>query len=130
MQTNIIDLTAALTNWTPPPAEAPRQEAAPRAETMSPEAKTRRAALKLADADHVAEIIRTEAPDILPHTRRVGAWLWVEFPEKPTPETLAKIKELGFTWNRTRKAWQNPCGVFRRANRRIDPRAVYGEESL
>ena len=134
-------LAATLSAWTPPTRPTP---AAPTTEAhtqephtprhvrqeMPPEAKARRAAMQLESAENVAAAIHAEAPEIAEHMKRVGAWLWVQFPSKPQPATLAKLKELGFTWNRTREAWQNPCGVFRRANRRIDPREVYGEERI
>ena len=39
-------------------------------------------------------------------------------------------KRLGFSWNRNREAWQNPCGVFRPASKNHDPRQFYGEEPV
>ena len=136
-------LAATLAAWTPPTRPtlttaapttetSPQEPRAPRhvRQEMPPEAKARRAIMQREPAETVAAAIHAEAPEIAEHMKRVGAWLWVQFPTKPQPATLAKLKELGFTWNRNREAWQNPCGEFRRANRRIDPREIYGEERI
>ena len=78
----------------------------------------------------IASEMQKTAPEALPFTFRVGAWLWIEFPQKPEKTTLEAVKALGFSWNPRRLAWQNPCGVFRRRNPKIDPRQVYGEEPV
>lgn len=56
----------------------------------------------------------------------VGRWVWVSFPEKPAPETIAILKEAGFRWAPRRLSWLHPCGVFT-GRGRGDPRAKYGE---
>ena len=55
----------------------------------------------------------------------VGAWIWCEFPAKPTADTLAFLKARGYRFNPKRKVWQNACGIHsRRAP--YDPRDKYG----
>ena len=97
---------------------------------MSDEARALRAKMQNEDADTVAAVIRAEAPELVPHVKKVGAWLWAEFDTKPAEEIRAKLKSFGFSWNRTREAWQNPCGVFRRRCNRHDPRSTYGQEEI
>ena len=36
----------------------------------------------------------------------VGAWVWVSFAEKPSPEVRQALKDEKFHWNRTRQLWQ------------------------
>ena len=43
----------------------------------------------------------------------VGKWIWVQFSEQPAPTVRQTLAQLGFHWNRTRQAWQHPCGQFR-----------------
>ena len=43
----------------------------------------------------------------------VGKWVWVAFSEQPAPTVRQTLAQLGFHWNRTRQAWQHPCGQFR-----------------
>ena len=43
----------------------------------------------------------------------VGKWVWVSFSESPAPTVRQTLAQLGFHWNRTRQAWQHPCGQFR-----------------
>ena len=43
----------------------------------------------------------------------VGKWIWVSFTEQPAPTVRQTLAQLGFHWNRTRQAWQHPCGQFR-----------------
>ena len=43
----------------------------------------------------------------------VGKWVWVSFSEQPAPTVRQTLAQLGFHWNRTRQAWQHPCGQFR-----------------
>ena len=55
-----------------------------------------------------------EHPDIVARSRLVGRWIWVEFPddEKPDADTRSWLRELGFHFNKKRRAWQHPCGWF------------------
>ena len=43
----------------------------------------------------------------------VGKWIWICFSESPAPTVRQTLAQLGFHWNRTRQAWQHPCGQFR-----------------
>jgi hypothetical protein len=64
-------------------------------------------------------------PEAQAAARLVGAWIWAEFPSKPSPDTLTFLKARGYRFNPKRKVWQNACGVFtRRAP--YDPREKYG----
>ena len=85
---------------------------------------------KMQEAPAIIAKLKETAPEAVPFARQVGAWLWITFPAKPAPETLSKIKLLGFSWNRKREAWQNPCGVFRAASKSHDPRQTYGEDPI
>jgi hypothetical protein len=76
------------------------------------------------------EVISRLPENVKPYASIVGAWVWLDFPRKPKPETLDKIKPLGFTWNKKRKVWQHPCGEFRSFNPKDDPRQKYGEIPL
>lgn len=69
-----------------------------------------------------------ECQNALAHSFIVGKWVWIEFNGKPDNSVLSKIKKIGFTWNKDRKAWQHPCGVFTPRARRQDPRYTYGME--
>lgn len=84
---------------------------------------------KLHTLDEVIEACGAH-PLIQPYARIVGQWVWVEFPCKPHVEARDFLKGSGFRWNQTRNAWQHNCGHFTRANRRIDPRAVYGQATI
>ena len=85
---------------------------------------------KTQEAPAIIAKMKETAPEVVPFARQVGAWLWITFPARPEAETLNKIKRLGFSWNRNREAWQNPCGVFRPASKNHDPRQFYGEEPI
>ena len=80
--------------------------------------------------DELVDLLRRDHPDVARHCRIVGAWVWAEFPNKPSAEDRAVLKTLKFRWNPKRKAWQNSCGVYRKYNRRIDPRLKYGETAI
>ena len=54
----------------------------------------------------------------------VGKWIWVSFSESPAPTVRQTLAQLGFHWNRTRQAWQHPCGQFRLSSAG-DPRERY-----
>jgi hypothetical protein len=84
---------------------------------------------KLSTTEEVSEAV-AHRPDVAPFARLVGAWVWCEFPEKPSDDTREWLKQTGFRWNGERAAWQHSCGHFTRRNRRIDPRAIYGQQRL
>jgi hypothetical protein len=58
----------------------------------------------------------------------VGAWVWVQFAEQPAAEIRQQLAQLGFHWNRTRQAWQHPCGKFSTAAKATDPRDTYASK--
>jgi DNA repair protein RadC len=70
------------------------------------------------------ERLKTEMPEIWGQAQVVGKWVWLEFNVPPLEEIRARLKELGFRWNRERRCWQHPCGAFRRHSRG-DPRSYY-----
>ena len=84
---------------------------------------------KLNTTHDVIEAVKTRA-EIAPYAKVVGQWVWLEFPGKPAEEIRSFIKAIGFRWNPKRNAWQHACGVYRRFNKRGDPRLQYGEESI
>ncbi len=77
-------------------------------------------------------------PDCLDNARIVGKWVWAIFSEKPPDEVRAKLKELGFRWNKKRSfedtdeksVWQHSCGFRTRAAHGYDPREKYGEKRI
>lgn len=97
---------------------------------MTPADRAERARNQYRSADEIAAELRTRAPEAASYAAKVGAWIWITFPQKPQAATLATLKLLGFSWNAKRLAWQNPCGVFRMRARGHDPRATYGAEPL
>ena len=56
----------------------------------------------------------------------VGKWVWIQFADKQLPTTTSQLSELGFHWNKTRQAWQHPCGLRRSEAMTIDPRRYFG----
>ena len=68
--------------------------------------------------------LKTQMPEIWGQAEVVGKWVWLEFSVAPLKEVRAKLKELGFHWNRDRQCWQHPCGNSRARSSR-DPRSVY-----
>ena len=98
--------------------------------TMNEAERMERARNKCRTAEDIAAQLRATVPEAVPYAAKVGAWLWITFPQKPQPATLAALKLLGFSWNRARSAWQNPCGGFRPRANSHDPRQTYGEEPV
>jgi hypothetical protein len=68
--------------------------------------------------------LKSEMPEVFQQAEVVGRWVWLEFNVPPLQEIRAKLKELGFHWNRQRKCWQHPCGVHRTRSGG-DPRLAY-----
>ena len=60
----------------------------------------------------VLELLKTSNPGLFNLAEVVGKWVWVQFRETPAPELRQILAQLGFHWNRDRKAWQHPCGQF------------------
>lgn len=76
--------------------------------------------------DKLLVLLRTEAPRLYEAAEVVGKWVWLQFPDKQPRTVTGLLAELGFHWNRARKAWQHPCGAFCDRFSPIDPRKVYG----
>ena len=57
-------------------------------------------------------LLLTSLPDVYRAAEVVGRWVWVSFNEQPAAEIRQQLAQLGFHWNRERKAWQHPCGQF------------------
>ena len=72
----------------------------------------------------VIQTLRNHDPKLVRSCYAVGAWLWAEFQERLSQEEVDFLKQVGFRWNRTRKVWQNACGVKRRSSAG-DPRQKY-----
>jgi hypothetical protein len=68
--------------------------------------------------------IRTYNPELIRNCYSVGLWVWAEFQKKLNSEEVTFLKELGFRWNKSRKVWQNACGLKSRSSA-SDPRVKY-----
>lgn len=68
--------------------------------------------------------LKFELPEIWNEALVVGNWVWLEFNIPPIQEMRAKLKDLGFHWNRDRRCWQHPCGQSRARSFR-DPKDIY-----
>jgi hypothetical protein len=82
-----------------------------------------RAENRFKSATEISTLIPNEAK---PYAFFVGAWLWIEFPEKPSHETRKALIDLGFAWNSKRGAWQHCGGHPTRYNAKADPKYCYG----
>lgn len=109
------DISQPLSDWNPEPDRAPASHPEP--------------VSRLQSTDEVVAACAAR-PDVQPYARLVGRWVWVEFPAKPSPDTLAWLKVTGFRWNKQRLAWQHPCGIYCRRNRHADPRDYYGQAEI
>jgi hypothetical protein len=74
--------------------------------------------------EKVLNLLQTGSPDLFNLAEVVGKWVWVTFQEQPAAELRQTLAQLGFHWNRTRQAWQHPCGNFRIGSA-ADPREKY-----
>lgn len=72
------------------------------------------------------KLLASRLPEVFQFTEVVGCWVWVQFQQVPTTELRRQLAQLGFHWNRTRQAWQHPCGCFRDRAYAGDPRRFYG----
>ena len=74
--------------------------------------------------EKVLNLLQTGSPDLFNLAEVVGKWVWVTFQAQPAAEIRQTLAQLGFHWNRTRQAWQHPCGNFR-IGTSGDPREKY-----
>ena len=78
------------------------------------------------DTGKLLALLRTEVPSLYALAEVVGKWVWIQFPEKQSSEVTRALAELGFHWNRTRQAWQHPCGQYCDEAATVVPRDKYG----
>ena len=69
--------------------------------------------------------IKEKHPEIVENIYLVGSWVWAEFKSVPAQEVRDFLRELGFRWNKTRKAWQNAAGNPKTFSSSEDPRKKY-----
>ncbi len=62
--------------------------------------------------------------------RRIGAWIWAAFVNKPSAEQRKYLRSLGFSWSRKRQEWRHPCGVQSRGRSARHPKYTYGEDDI
>ena len=93
-----------------PQAQTPE---APKQDTRLPIDSEARKANRTLPTDKVLALLHTVNPDLFNLAEVVGKWIWVSFSEQPAPTVRQTLAQLGFHWNRTRQAWQHPCGQFR-----------------
>jgi len=73
----------------------------------------------------VLQTIKEKHPEIVENCYLVGSWVWAEFKSAPAQEVRDFLREVGFRWNKTRKAWQNAAGNPRTFASTEDPRKTY-----
>lgn len=86
--------------------------------------------LRHLNAKAVAMLLQERLPALVPYTRIVGRWLWIDGAPKPNPEARRELRYLGFHWNAGREVWQHPGGMYRIRRSADDPRNRYGQEKL
>ncbi len=87
---------------------------------------TRRMANRSLNTEKLLALLRTEVPRFYALAEVVGKWVWIQFDQKQPSEVTRALAELGFHWNKTRQAWQHPCGINRDVAATVDPRQKYG----
>ena len=116
--------SAQQTNTTAPQVVSTTATAPERKDNRLPidtEARKRNRSLP---TEKVLNLLQTGSPDLFNLAEVVGKWVWVTFKEQPAAEIRQTLAQLGFHWNRTRQAWQHPCGNFRIGSA-ADPREKY-----
>lgn len=76
--------------------------------------------------ESLLKLLASQVPNVFNLAEVVGRWVWVQFTTTPGAELRRQLAQLGFHWNRTRQAWQHPCGCFRDRAYAGDPRRFYG----
>ena len=97
----------------PAPQAQAEPAAPPKPDTRLPIDAEARKANRTLPTDKVLALLHTVNPDLFNLAEVVGKWIWVSFSEQPAPTVRQTLAQLGFHWNRTRQAWQHPCGQFR-----------------
>jgi hypothetical protein len=109
--------------------EQQTQQTAPQAQPVKPDNRLpidteARKKNRCLPTEKVLHLLNTTAPELYRLAEVVGKWIWVSFKEQPAAEIRQQLAQLGFHWNRTRQAWQHPCGQFRLSSS-SDPREKY-----
>ena len=84
-----------------------------------------RRANRMLETEKLLALLRSDAPSFYEIAEVVGKWVWVQFSDKQPPTVTCVLAELGFHWNKTRQAWQHPCGTIRKERASFDPRKRY-----
>lgn len=86
---------------------------------------------KMEDTEHenarqleVIQAVKEYNPSLIDDCYAVGLWVWAEFKQHLSHEEMEFLKEIGFRWNKSRKVWQNACGLKVRSSSG-DPRQKY-----
>ena len=73
----------------------------------------------------LVRLLWLDLPELYERAEVVGRWVWIQFHQPPALEVRQRLAEFGFHWNRTRQAWQHPCGSQRRVGSVSNPRRRY-----
>ena len=76
--------------------------------------------------ENLLALLRSQTPSFFDIAEVVGKWVWIRFTDKQPSEVTRVLAELGFHWNKTRQAWQHPCGTPPVEAATYDPRRRYG----
>ena len=105
-------------------AEQPTAAAPERVDTRLPIDTEARKANRTLPTEKVLAMLQQQDRRLWEMAEVVGKWIWVSFSEQPAPTVRQTLAQLGFHWNRTRQAWQHPCGQFRLSSS-TDPHEKY-----
>ena len=119
-----IETAAADAEYRRVMAAAAQTAAAPRTDSRLPIDSEARKTNRTLPTSKVLELLQQHAPSAFDLAEVVGKWVWVTFRETPAAELRQQLSQLGFHWNRTRQAWQHPCGQFRLSSA-SDPHEKY-----
>jgi len=104
--------------------QQPQQTAPERKDTRLPIDTEARKKNRSLPTEQVLALLQLQDRRLWEMAEVVGKWIWVSFSEQPAAEIRQTLAQLGFHWNRTRQAWQHPCGNFRIGSA-ADPREKY-----
>ena len=96
-----------------PPTEPQQQPAQPKPDNRLPIDTEARKKNRTLPTEKVLALLQQQDRRLWELAEVVGKWIWVSFSEQPAPTVRQTLAQLGFHWNRTRQAWQHPCGQFR-----------------
>ena len=96
-----------------PQAQTPEAPQPERVDTRLPIDSEARKQNRTLPTEKVLTLLQQQDRRLWELAEVVGKWIWVSFSEQPAPTVRQTLAQLGFHWNRTRQAWQHPCGQFR-----------------